>query len=168
MGHNCSHYSFSWACWHSLDLDMMISWRDKSPYQKDLCLRGWSCCRERVLLRSPNAYSKRPTPGVFIRERRDCGSQCRCWGRPLGVGSFIPFGCVPQAHHWTPVPKAVSSTEQALEKSLWNESHIATCSGRPERVAGRPCMGSWGVSMCDEGQGLVRGWIGPLIYMLKS
>lgn len=96
MGHNCSHYSFSWACWHSLDLDMMISWRDKSPYQKDLCLRGWSCCRERVLLRSLNAYSKRPTPGVFIRERRDCGSQCRCWGRPLGSGIIHPIWlCAP-------------------------------------------------------------------------
>lgn len=150
MGHNCGHYSFSWACWHSLDLDMMISWQDKSPYQKDLCLRGWSCCRERILQRPLNADSKRLTPGVFIRETRGCGSQCRCWGvlpGEWGHSSHLAVGPGKIFVEWKPhcyVPKKTRS------------------------CARKPCLGSWGVSMCDEGQGRVRGWTGPLIYMLKS
>ena len=58
MGHNCGHYSFSWGCWHSLDLDVMISWRDKLPNQKDPGLRGWSCGRKRALL-SPRGWFRK-------------------------------------------------------------------------------------------------------------
>lgn len=144
MGHNCSYYSFSWGCWHSLGLDRMISWRDKFPYQKDPCLNGWGCSMERVLWAPNEDFREVNSKGAHKRMN---GAPVQVWAPPWAVGHSAPLGCGAHAHHQISRAPIVSSTEEAQQwdwlneaklphdqSSEWDQAHRPGCSCGPQLV----------------------------------